>query len=142
MRQVALIILYDEQNRLLLQHRSEDAFTLPGYWGFFGGDIESDENPLEAIRREAWEELAYTPRDPQLLFEPELEIPNGRIKAFIYAERLLTDRSRLVLREGQGMGWFRPPEHLALKMMPHDMEIVERAYAHVSGGWRTTNLLL
>lgn len=131
MRQVALIILYDEDNRLLLQHRSEDAPTLPGFWGFFGGDIEANENPLEAIHRETREELEYSLENPTLLLEPELVLPNGRIKAFIYVEKLNNEKSRLTLREGQDMGWFKPPEHLSLKMMPHDMEILERVCDHL-----------
>lgn len=132
MRQVALIILYDEDKQLLLQHRSEDAPTLPGFWGFFGGDIEANETPIEAVRREAQEELEYELKQPTLLIEPELALPHCRIKAFIYIEKLRMDKSRLVLREGQGMGWFRSPEHRSLKMMDHDREIIERVSAHLN----------
>jgi 8-oxo-dGTP pyrophosphatase MutT (NUDIX family) len=133
MRQVALIILYDEDKRLLLQHRSEDAPTLPGFWGFFGGDIEADETPLEAVHREAREEIEYELLQPMPLIAPELVLPNGRIKAFIYIEKLRTAKSRLVLREGQGMGWFKPPEHHSLKMMDHDKTIIEQVSNHLNG---------
>jgi len=139
MRRVALIILYDEDNRLLLQHRSEDAPTLPGFWGFFGGDIEASETPLQAVHRETLEELEYKLERPTPLIEPELVLPNGRIKAFIYIERLRTTKSQLVLREGQGMGWFRPPEHRTLKMMSHDREIIERVSAHLNSTENTAS---
>ena len=58
-KDLALILLYDEQKRILLQHRSEDAPALPGYWAFFGGAIEKVESPEQSVRREAKEELGY-----------------------------------------------------------------------------------
>ena len=58
------IILYDDQHRILLQHRTDDAPTFPGYWSFFGGSVEPGETFEEAAIREAYEELSYTLRAP------------------------------------------------------------------------------
>ncbi|MDP2708681.1 MAG: NUDIX domain-containing protein [bacterium] len=58
-RNVALIILFDQDKKILLQHRAEDAKRLPGYWGFFGGGIDQGETPEQAVRRETMEVLKY-----------------------------------------------------------------------------------
>lgn len=65
----ALIILYDRQNRILLQHRTVDAERLPDCWAFFGGQIDVGESPLEAVYREAFEELNCRLRFPRLVLE-------------------------------------------------------------------------
>ncbi|HIH17265.1 MAG: 7,8-dihydro-8-oxoguanine triphosphatase [archaeon GW2011_AR6] len=58
-RDVAVIILYDNKKRILLQHRGKNSPRLPGYWAFFGGGIEKGETPEQAVRRECKEELNY-----------------------------------------------------------------------------------
>lgn len=64
---VSLLILYTSSGRLLLQHRTPDAFTLPNYWAFFGGGIEAGETPADALEREALEELSYRVQKPCFL---------------------------------------------------------------------------
>src|ERR1700730_3711094 len=39
-RNVSVLILYDNDSKILLQHRTTDAPTFPDYWAFFGGGIE------------------------------------------------------------------------------------------------------
>ncbi len=46
---------------IYLQKRSKDAKRLPGYFGFFGGVIEDNESPEQALRREMQEELSIIP---------------------------------------------------------------------------------
>ena len=56
-RNVSVLALYNDQKEILLQHRSKDALRLPDYWAFFGGGIEGEETPEQAIAREILEEL-------------------------------------------------------------------------------------
>ena len=66
-RDVSVFILYTSSGHILLQHRTDDAFRLPGYWAFFGGGIEEGENPTEALKREIREELSYEVQTPKFL---------------------------------------------------------------------------
>lgn len=58
--QVVAAILV-EGVRVLLGLRSPDRALLPGVWDVFGGHIEPDEQPEQALLRELQEELEITP---------------------------------------------------------------------------------
>lgn len=56
---VALLCL--EDGRYILQLRDDKPdIWFPGHWGCFGGGIDCNEDPEEAIRRELNEELKFT----------------------------------------------------------------------------------
>ncbi|MGK7933196.1 MAG: NUDIX domain-containing protein [Microcystaceae cyanobacterium] len=58
-RSGAIAILYRE-NRFLLQLRDNfPHIVFPNQWTMFGGHIEPEEPPEEAIYREIWEEVHY-----------------------------------------------------------------------------------
>lgn len=57
----------NNQVLVYLQKRSESATRLPGYFGFFGGHSEGDENPEETLLREVKEEMNFVPSGYELL---------------------------------------------------------------------------
>lgn len=123
MYKVALIILYDHENNLLLQHRTKDAAVLPDYWAFFGGGIKEGETPEDAVRREAFEELNYKLKFPQLFIEQDFKINNAEGHMYIFIEAFNAYKSELKLQEGQGWGWYDTSGIEALKMIDHDRRI-------------------
>ena len=123
---VVLIILYDAQNRLLLQHRTQDAKVLPGYWAFFGGGVKQGESLAEALQRESYEELNYTVENPRLIFEQDFQENNVSGHLYVYIDALRTDKSRLQLNEGQGWGWYKEIETAQLKMVERDRQIIKQ----------------
>lgn len=103
MRQVSTIILYDNQ-KLLFQHRDNNAPTLANQWAHFGGHLEKGESSLECIKREAYEELEYDLKTPE--FVQKIEFVDQII--YLYVEHY--DGSHLVLHEGDDYKWFSKKE--------------------------------
>jgi 8-oxo-dGTP pyrophosphatase MutT (NUDIX family) len=120
-RNVAVILLYDNHKRVLLQHRTEDAPRHPGYWAFFGGEIEGSESPEEAVKRETLEELGYRVSDS---IQVVLVVKSCKGAKHIFLEKY-NPRQVLTLKEGQGMGWFNLQDSLNLKMTPRSREVLE-----------------
>lgn len=121
---VVIIILYDSEKRFLLQHRSKDAHLLPGYWAFFGGEIEPGETPGDAVRRESYEELGYEPKFPRLILEQDFKEGQTDGHMYVFIETFESDKAALRLQEGQGWGWYTETGASELKMIERDRQII------------------
>ncbi len=130
---VALIVLYDDRQDVLLQHRTDDAHLFPGHWAFFGGSCESDETPLEAVIRETEEELCYRLTSPRLVMEQPFSVNGLECLMYLYVEQHHGDKSMLRLCEGQGWGWFGAGETEKLLMTEHDRSALRVARNFISG---------
>lgn len=127
----ALIVLYDIQGRFLLQHRSEDAEVLPGYWAFFGGGVKRHEPLEDALHREALEELSYSLKSPLLFKEQNFKVRNATGRMYVFIDYFNGNSLKLRLREGQGWGWFNIEEIDSLKMIAHDRRILKSISRYV-----------
>ena len=118
-----LLFLINPDGKLLLQHRDDDAPTYPGYWGFFGGAIEVGETSLEAIRREAYEELRYSPqvKTPTLVVEYSDALTHRFGKKYYFVVHL-KENPILDLQEGQGMRWLGIDECEGLKISDYNRQ--------------------
>jgi 8-oxo-dGTP pyrophosphatase MutT (NUDIX family) len=105
MKDGTAIILVNGKKEVLLQHRTDDAENFPGMWSFFGGGIEENETPLETVKRECFEELEYDLKNPKLILVKNLSTR----KIFLFIEKYNPSK-KLVLKEGQGMKWFKVEE--------------------------------
>ena len=125
-RDVSLLILYTSAGHILLQHRTDDALRLPGYWAFFGGGIEQGENPTEALKREIREELSYLVQNPEFFLAQKVRDKENDYdnRKYVFVEEY--QGQSLQLGEGQAMGWFLPDETHALKMADHDRFVVQQ----------------
>jgi 8-oxo-dGTP pyrophosphatase MutT (NUDIX family) len=123
-RNVSVIILYDQEKKILLQHRAEDAARLPGYWAYFGGGIEAGETPEQAVRREALEELNYVLNDPKLIMKQTFFGNDGKSEKHVFVEEFDPSK-KITLGEGQNFGWFHLSEINGLKIIDHDIEVLE-----------------
>ncbi|MDJ0512851.1 MAG: NUDIX domain-containing protein [Methyloceanibacter sp.] len=120
---LSAVILFDNRRRILLQHRTDDAPTFPGYWSFFGGGVEPGETLEQAAVREAHEELSYRLKAPQHWMSQPFRTEGRAYTQHIFLEHY--DGSLLVLGEGQAMQWFAPRDTGALLMSPHSRVALE-----------------
>ncbi len=79
---------------------------------------------MEALEREALEELSYEVQNPSFLMAQKVKDGNEEVTKYVFVERY--QDQPLHLGEGQAMGWFCPNETHELKMIDHDRAIVER----------------
>ena len=117
----SVIILYNEEGKMLLEHRADTRKRWPSVWALFGGRPDEGETPEETVRREAKEELGYTLSNPVLIFTQTLPKKEG--KKFVFVEKY-DDVQKIVLlpHESQGYGWFSYEETLEIECIPHDRE--------------------
>ncbi|MBX4198493.1 NUDIX domain-containing protein [Candidatus Parcubacteria bacterium] len=118
-RNVSVLGLYNDQGEILLQHRSKDAIRLPDYWAFFGGGIEKDETPEQALARELHEELEYSVKAPVLIFSQKFIYKEDENTKYVYIERFNPDKP-LVQHEGQEMKWWKFEDMDHLLIVDHD----------------------
>lgn len=126
-RRVACCLLRDG-DRFLFQHRTDDAVHDPGKWGLFGGHLDDDDTPsdavktpLETVKREIMEELGYELRDPESFFVWR----NDEVEASIFMEKY-DDAKPLFQHEGKGMGWYTFEEALQLDFGDNDHRMLEQ----------------
>jgi len=116
----SLIILFDKNKKILLQHRDKNAERHPNIWGFFGGKIEENESPLEAVKRECMEELNYELENPRLV----LTKTSDERKRYCFIEEY-NPKKKLTLKEGDAMQWFKMEDVKKIKTIPLVMEVCE-----------------
>lgn len=124
----ALMVTPD--GRYLMQHRDDlPGIFFPGFWGCFGGAVEPGESPLDALRRELAEELAYTPRGAEHFATLGLDFSfagHGLLPRHFFAvpvepEELSTMRQA----EGQGMALMPGADVPGLPLVvPYDATVI------------------
>ena len=121
----------------LLQHREDrEGVTYPNWWSLFGGGCELDETAEATLRRELLEELNFQVDECKPLigctFDLWFEGMSIR-KIFFTVEMTQDEADKLVLREGQGMGWLSFPKILgrADLVVPYDLGVIALHHSQV-----------
>ena len=98
--EVAIAILY-RQDQFLMQLRDNiPTIIYPGYWAFFGGHLDPGETPEEAVKRELLEEIGYTPP----FISPFRCYCDSEVIRHVFHAPLTVELNQLVLTEGWDMG--------------------------------------
>lgn len=126
MKQVSIFLLYDNNNQVLLMHRTDDAPIDPGFWGFFGGEIEGEETPEIAVRREAQEELGIELENVSLFKTYNQEDQHGKQIRHVFVGSLKhsLDELRAKQNEGQDIALFSLDALRNIKLSENDLEII------------------
>jgi mutator protein MutT len=136
-RNVAIIIFYDENKRILLQDRRTIS-KLGEEYGFFGGEIKQGETPEQAVVRETKEELSFDLSEYKYVGEYSYKIKDSLKKRFVnfdfdvvlckvFISPLKDNLSKLKIKEGKRMKLFSLDEAEKLKMVSKgDIEMIRR----------------
>lgn len=126
-RRVSILVPYNSNKEILLQHRTKDAPHYPDYWGFFGGDIDGDETPEEALIREAKEELGLDIVEIKLFKRYEIEEEKGIYERFVYLfpTSMSVEQLRSQQKEGASLGFFVIEKTTELKFNPNNRIILK-----------------
>jgi 8-oxo-dGTP diphosphatase len=103
---VAIAILYQEDKFLMQLRDNIPGILYPGYWGLFGGHIETDETPDIAVQREVKEEISYTLAQ----FAEFVCYADDAVVRHVFHAPLLVELNQLVLNEGCDMGLLTPED--------------------------------
>lgn len=123
-RRVAVVIFYDENKKILLQDRS--GISKHGEeWGFFGGGIEKDETPEEAVVREIKEELDYELDDCSFLKKVHYLTSEFNITLYVFIAPLQDKLKEFNQKEGKGMKLYSLEQAKKLKMVPTDYPVFD-----------------
>jgi 8-oxo-dGTP diphosphatase len=110
----SIFLYHQPTNRVLLQHRTDDAPSYPGYWGMFGGsgDPEDAGDPLRTLCRETLEELGLTLDLEKVVALWDYPTSRGSHR-YVYLYPWDDPEYPFDQGEGQGRGWFTPANALA-----------------------------
>ena len=122
LRRVALIILYDDKKRILLQDRTGIS-KYGEKWAYFGGGIEEGETPEQALVRETEEELSYDLKEFRYIGKFSDEVSGLRIEMDTFIAPL-PEMSKLHQKEGKHMQLFSLDDALKLMENPRDKDVI------------------
>ena len=117
MKQIAMVLLFDRLNRLLIYLRDDKPeIPFPNHWDFFGGHLEAGETPEEALVREVKEEIGVDLQ--QWTFFKRYVCTEGdaypNIK-YLYWARIDKIAEELTLYEGQRLMSVTPEQRSAIR---------------------------
>lgn len=118
------VILENKERKLFLQKREEKKdIWYPGYWGLFGGKVESGESKGQACKREMLEELNLTIGKAIIIKEYEFE--NGRLDVLSKVDRFI-EKEEVTLSEGLSYQLFSYSSVFNLrKLVPYDRTMIQ-----------------
>ena len=106
-----LVPLDQTEGLMLVQDRRGHR---PPPWGFFGGGIEAGETPLQAVMREAHEELGLELAPDELEFQKTItgQLDDLYFQLHVFVWRFGGNLDALTVNEGAGMALVSPEEML------------------------------
>lgn len=121
----AAIIVTPNRHFLLQLRDAKLGIWYPGSWSLFGGSIEPDETPGEALRRELIEEIDWAPREIRYFTQIAWDFARWglgiKLRYTFEVPIAHAEVAGLVLREGQAMRLFSAAEVLQLpRLAPYD----------------------
>lgn len=117
-RNVVEGFILNQKGEILLQKKTLDYPLVPGgCWTFFGGQIENNEDPESALKREFGEEIGFDLDNFKLFKIDDYELKCGKFgKRHIYIIIFKGNLSDISLSEGAGFAFFDSSELNTIKL--------------------------
>jgi len=115
---VAAIIRVDADGYLMQLRDSRPDIWYPGHWGLFGGGLEPGEDPIQALKRELYEELEleFRAEDAQFFARIDFDLGGLGLQQYYRSYYLVpishAIEAQLVLHEGAARRVFSGPDIL------------------------------
>ena len=123
--EIAKAIIYQDACFLLQLRDDVPEIMYPNQWSFFGGGIEQDETPWQALQRELEEELEWMPEQGSFLYN--WVNPDVPCRIHFFAVPFTGSLQQFLLQEGQSYGWFSFRELKDMdNVAPHVGQILNR----------------
>jgi 8-oxo-dGTP diphosphatase len=100
----AVTIIIQKDGKFLLGKRSPWKKAAPGYWCPVSGKIEPGESEIEAVCREAWEEVGLKVETVKKLTAMDTRDGSGRLHFWLV--KILEGEAYLKNDEHTELGWF------------------------------------
>jgi len=119
-------LLRTSDGRYLLQHRDAiSTIFYPDHWGCFGGALDPNEQPVDALHRELREELALElgQREIKVFGQFDFDIPGLGAFNRVFYDVLIDPAEIESMRLGEGAGMALLDGHDALhrhRLVPYD----------------------
>ena len=109
----SIIFVNDDHELLLYQRDNDPSIQEPGNWDLFGGSIESDEEPDQAIVREVAEEIGISGQPTSICLAQHHFFRKYSFDDrddYVYWCRLNEPANKLWTTEGRDPTWFSPEQ--------------------------------
>lgn len=122
-------ILLNKDKEILLQKKTKD-YKYPGCWSLFGGSIEANETPEQAIIRELKEEIGIDFNINNLKFFKEVICENKKekLKFGVFTSEFNKNISEIKIGEGCGVAFFAIEEVQNLNLMFDTIGIINEYF--------------
>lgn len=122
---VAALLIAEDGRYLLQQRDDKPEIFFPGFWGNFGGAIETGETPEQALLRELHEELGFLIESYSYFCRLVLDFSYAQagevVRHFFLVPVSAAQIGSIVLGEGRGFGLFHGEELMNMvKVVPYD----------------------
>lgn len=128
MNQGAVMILFDDEGKVLMEERDQNTPNYPGYWNLPSGGSKPGENPEQTARRELIEEANYEAPSLELLFTSPQIKPDGE-ETLRYVFLIGYDPAQKTKKGDEGKALeFKDPRDLPnMKVFRDHLEFISRA---------------